>query len=113
MALKKLWRKIFGIPVYVISYREAVKRRMKRLEGGVVLIKNGLGDWIVAKADGTIPGRDGEWRFESDCSYNSAKILDVILKNKTCLPVLMGLDKELDAIIAEKLKEPYAEGECE
>ena len=40
-----------------------------------------------------------------DPVLNYKKIVDTILENKEMLPTLMGLDENLDKIIAEKLRE--------
>jgi hypothetical protein len=94
------------INVYVLYRLSACKAKLiKRLDNGKVIIKEEFLSKMVANADGSYPSPYSykQWVFENNSNYNSAKILEAILANEKVLPILMGIDEDLDRVISERL----------
>jgi hypothetical protein len=111
--LRKWWHSVIGEPVIVVDgIGDIRKTRLKRI--GPLLRINKYGnwfftdknDWITVNADGTINNSYlVVWHYRnSTLPYNPQGILDSILKTKEILPVLMGINPDLDKLIERELK---------
>jgi hypothetical protein len=102
--LKKWWHSLIGEPVITIDFSgEVDKKRLKRL-GPLLRIYNGW-KWVTVNPDGTGGVNIKNWYYRnSRLPYNPQGIVDSILKTKEILPVLMGIDPELDKLIEQELK---------
>jgi hypothetical protein len=101
--LRKWWHSIIGEPIIIehTSSGEVKKSRLKRL-GPLLRIYNGW-EWITANPDGT--AKSWNWYYRASMlPYNPQGILDSILKTKEILPVLMGINPDLDKLIEQELK---------
>jgi hypothetical protein len=120
----KLWWHWFGEPIWVVNnqvyshnYKRVEKARMKRVNAGQAIIFK-FGDPTVHQKIATMDGLIGKpesgkhtteylWLPRGQYStYDSVKLFGKILASKQTLPMLMGIDKELDEVIAKELSKP-------
>ena len=107
--LKKWWRKKHGEPVFSIDHEQRITPCILKRFGNHLVIakKDDRKSWRVAGSDGTIASAryDERWFYYAPTIYEHPDyLLRKILAAETVLPVLMGLDKELDKLIERQLK---------
>ena len=107
--MRKLWwRWLVNNKSYSRDYKTVEKARMKRVNAGQAIIFKYMHsvDRKVALMNGTIGSPDPQTRKteylwlprNQHATYDSVKLFAKILAAKKFLPLLMGIDKELDEI---------------
>jgi hypothetical protein len=97
--------------IYVVDNSGSVyKSKLIRLNNGKVLIRGNPSSsysdkWMLGNINGTFERTtEGRWYYQCDHNYSADKVLDIILTKEELMLQLIGIDKDLDKVIAEKTK---------
>jgi hypothetical protein len=99
-----------GEPAFIVDYLgKIIPSRLKRHGRHLMIQVSDITDtWIEVHPDGTIKNAGysylKKWYTKKGQSYSADKVLGSILKCKEILPILMGLDRDLDKLIEQELR---------
>jgi hypothetical protein len=99
-----------GEPIFIVDFEGKIRPSRLKRHGKHLMVKRSeiLDDWIEACPNGTITSSSAgylkKWYYANGQYLYPDKILNSILRTKEILPVLMGIDEDLDKLIDKELR---------
>jgi hypothetical protein len=98
-----------GEPAFIIDHQGQIRAARLRRHGRHLMIQASeiTDTWIEANPNGTINVGGYSYLkrwYTKNQAYSADKVLNSILKCKEVLPILMGIDRDLDKLIEQELR---------